>query len=136
MPRFRVLFAGDAEGPLLRLAEPLSFWGGYDPHSGEIVDRRHPDRGATAAGTVLVIPAARGSSSSSSVLAEAARCGKAPAAIVLGATDLILPVGAVVADELYGVRIPVLVGEVDGLGWKNGTPVKVGRDGTVTQARP
>src|SRR5206468_4632379 len=105
----RVLDDGTAEGLALVLDEPLSFWGGVDPASGEIVDARHPQRGALLAGRVLVMPAVRGSSSSSSVLAEAVRAGHAPAAILLGEVDLILAVGAAVAEELYGVRVPVLV---------------------------
>jgi predicted aconitase with swiveling domain len=54
------------------------------------------------------MPAARGSSSSSSVLAEAVRAGTAPAAILLGEADLILAVGAAVGEELYGRRVPIV----------------------------
>jgi predicted aconitase with swiveling domain len=90
------------------LREPLSLWGGIDPATGIIVDARHPRRGASVVGRVLVMPAVRGSSSSSSILAEAVRAGCAPAAILLGETDLILAVGAAVAEELYGRRVPVV----------------------------
>jgi uncharacterized protein len=93
----------------LVLDEPLSLWGGLDPATGEIIDVHHPQRGARVTGRALVMPAGRGSSSSASVLAEAARAGTAPAAIVLREPDLILAIGASVAEELYGVRIPVLV---------------------------
>ena len=55
------------------------------------------------------MPSGRGSSSSSSVLAEAIRAGTAPAAIVLGEADPILALGAIVARELYGTTIPVVV---------------------------
>jgi predicted aconitase with swiveling domain len=87
----------------------VSLWGGVDPASGEVIDARHPQRGSSITGRVLVMPSVRGSSSSSSVLAEAVRAGSAPAAILLGEPDLILAVGAAVAEELYGVRLPVLV---------------------------
>jgi predicted aconitase with swiveling domain len=43
------------------------------------------------------------------VLAEAVRAGTAPAGIVLGEPDLILAIGAAVAEELYGVRVPIAV---------------------------
>ena len=33
---------GAAQGIALVSSEPISFWGGYDYHSGEIIDRRHP----------------------------------------------------------------------------------------------
>jgi uncharacterized protein len=58
---------------------------------------------------VVVMPSGRGSSSSSSVLAEAVRAGTAPAAIVLGEPDLILSIGSAVGEELYDVRVPVIV---------------------------
>ena len=103
-----VLADGATDGLALRLDEPLSFWGGVDPASGVIIDARHPQRGTSVQGRVLVMPSVRGSSSSSSVLAEAVRAGSAPAAILLGELDLILAVGAAVAEELYGVRMPVL----------------------------
>lgn len=104
----RVLADGAAAGPALVLDEPLSFWGGVDPGSGAIIDARHPQLGTSVKGRVLVMRAVRGSSSSSSVLAETVRAGCAPAAILLGEPDLILAVGAAVADELYGIRVPVI----------------------------
>jgi predicted aconitase with swiveling domain len=75
---------------------------------------------------------ARGSSSSSSVLAEAARAGVAPAAVLLAAPDLILAVGAAVADELYRVQIPIAVlvdSELAEL--RTGDRVTVSREGEV-----
>jgi predicted aconitase with swiveling domain len=108
MPEPRTLVAGAAEGRALVLDEPLSFWGGVDPATGDIVDPRHPQHGANVAGRILVMPSGRGSSSSSSVLAEAIRAGAAPAAIVLGEADPILALGAIVARELFGTSIPVV----------------------------
>ena len=60
------------------------------------------------------MPSGRGSSSSSYVLAEAIRAGTAPAAIVLREPDGILALGAIVARELYGARVPVVVLDADG----------------------
>jgi predicted aconitase with swiveling domain len=105
----RVLAPGSADGDALVLTEPLSLWGGVDPATGIIIDARHPQRGASVVGRVLVMPGVRGSSSSSSVLAESVRAGCAPAAILLGEPDLIVAVGAAVAEELYGRRVPILL---------------------------
>ena len=102
------LCPGVAVGPLLRLEEPLSFWGGVDA-GGRVVDVHHPQHGTLLTGTVLVLPSGRGSSSSAAVLAEQIRAGTAPAAVVLGEPDGILVAGALVAAELYGVQVPVLV---------------------------
>ena len=55
------------------------------------------------------MPGGRGSSSSSSVLAELIRAGLAPAAILLGERDPIIALGAVVGETLYGRTVPVLV---------------------------
>ena len=103
------LVQGRAAGPALVLEEPLSFWGGIDPASGQIVEASHPQRGEVVKGRILVLPAGRGSSSSATVLAESLRLGTGPAGIVLGEPDEILAIGAIVAAELYGIAIPVVV---------------------------
>jgi uncharacterized protein len=105
----QVLVEGSATGQALVLQEPLSFWGGLDPATGKIVEIGHPQRGKVVTGTILVLPSGRGSSSSSTVLAEAIRSGTAPAGIVLGKPDEIIVIGALVTAELYGVTIPVVV---------------------------
>ena len=74
------LVPGAASGPILRLDEPLSFWGGLDPATGAIIDRLHPQRGARVAGRMLMMPGGRGSSSGSATLAEAHHLGKRGAA--------------------------------------------------------
>lgn len=111
----RTLIPGSAEAEALVLAEPVSFWGGIDAATGRVIDRSHPDLGACIAGRVLVMAGGRGSSSASSILAEALRRGTAPAAILLAETDPILTVGALVAQELYGLSCPIVVGLIDGI---------------------
>lgn len=109
------IISGNAEGAALVIAQPLSFWGGIDVATGRIIDANHPNRGETVTGRVLVMPGGRGSSSSSSVLAEAIRRGTAPAGIILARPDAILAVGAIVADMLYAMRMPLVVGDTKGL---------------------
>lgn len=126
----RLIAPGRARGPALVLDEPLSLWGGLDPATGRVIEVRHPQHGARVTGRVLVLPAARGSSSSASVLAEAIRAGTAPAAIVLGEPDLILALGAAVAEELYGVQIPILVlPAADLAAIRDGATVTIGPEG-------
>ncbi len=103
-----VLAPGDAAGEILRLDEPLSFWGGVDSLTGMIIDQRHPQAGLNMAGKVLVMQRGRGSSSGSSVLAEAIRAETGPIAIIMSARDEIVALGAIVADEIYGIQIPVV----------------------------
>jgi predicted aconitase with swiveling domain len=115
--------AGAAEGPALVLAGPLSFWGGVDAATGRIIDRSHPDLGACITGAILVMPGGRGSSSSSSVLAETIRRGTGPSGIVLSRPDPILTVGALVAEALYGIRCPIVASAIDGL--RSGIRVRI-----------
>lgn len=109
MAEGRTLAPGTAEGEALVLAEPLSFWGGMEPASGKVVDAHHPQRGELLTGRIVVMPSGRGSSSASSVLAEAIRAGTAPAAVLLLEADPIVALGSVVASELYGASCPVVV---------------------------
>lgn len=126
----RFLIGGEAEGPALVLSEALSFWGGIDAESGRIIDHSHPDLGKVVAGTILVMPGGRGSSSSSSVLAEAIRLGTAPRGIVLARPDPILAVGAIVAHSLYGLSCPIVVCATDGL--RSGNRVRIVRRSDAT----
>ncbi|MBL8962185.1 MAG: DUF521 domain-containing protein, partial [Gemmatimonadetes bacterium] len=103
------LIEGQASGPVLALDEPLSFWGGVREHDGRIIDVHHPQHGRNVAGQVLVMPGGRGSSSSSSVLAELVRGGVAPAGIVLRTPDPILALGAMVGELLYERTVPMCV---------------------------
>jgi predicted aconitase with swiveling domain len=104
-----VLCAGEGRGEILWLDEPLSFWGGTDLASGVITDVHHPQRGVALAGRVVVMSASRGSSSSSSVLAEQLRAGVGPAAVLLTTRDLIVALGALAAAEVYGIRMPIVL---------------------------
>ena len=112
MSDVRVLVGGSATGEVLRLDEPLSFWGGVDPETGDIIEQRHPQFGESVSGRLISMPAGRGSSSASSVLAEVLRRGCGPIGIVLEAGDGILVAGALVARELYDVQCPIVVGDV------------------------
>lgn len=127
--------AGAAEADALVLSEPLSFWGGIDVDTGRIIDRSHPDLGKVVTGMVLVMPGGRGSSSSSSVLAESIRRGTGPAGIVLAIPDPILTVGALVAQSLYGVEMPVVVCSIEGLATGDRLRVRAGATGAAVVER-
>ncbi len=131
--RASVLVTAAAAGAALRLAEPLSLWGGFDPERGVVIETRHPQCGAVLAGRVVVMAWGRGSSSSSSVLLEAVRARTAPAAFVLLEADGILALGALVARELYG-RGPavVVLGAAEHAAIPDGAVVSIEEDGTMT----
>jgi predicted aconitase with swiveling domain len=109
----RAIVPGDVEGIVLRSERAISFWGGVDPATGRIIDRRHDRRGASIAGRVFVVPAEKGSSTGSAILLELIRAEVAPAAIVTREAAPILALGAIVAQELYGKTVPVVRVEPD-----------------------
>jgi predicted aconitase with swiveling domain len=128
----RALIPGEASGSLLVSHEPLSFWGGYDSDTGEIIDRRHSLSGENAAGRILAIPGTRGSSTTTAVLLEAIRQGNAPAALLTAGTDSFLTLTAIVADEMYGEAPPVIaLTEADFDKLVDGRQARVTPDGTV-----
>lgn len=98
--RLETLLPGAAQGETLKLSAPISFWGGVDPKTGMIIDARHPERGQSIAGKILLLPGTIGSSSASAVLLELVHAGRAPAAIVMPEPDAILLLGLVVAREM------------------------------------
>ncbi len=104
-----VLCDGQAEGEVLRLNAPISFWGGIDPKTARITLDGHPQLGLSVQGKVLVLPELIGSSSSSAVLLELIYQGKSPAALILGTRDAILPIGVLVAEQMGWRTMPVLL---------------------------
>jgi len=108
-----VLIDGAAAGEVLRLAEPISFWGGVNAKNGRIVQPAHPDFDRCLTGRILVLPGAIGSSSSSAIMLELIREAMAPIAVVMAETDVILALGVVIAGELDLPSIPVLRAPID-----------------------
>jgi predicted aconitase with swiveling domain len=115
---------------------PLSFWGGFDPDQGTIIDRRHPLVGEMAAGRVLVLPTGRGSCSGSGVLLEAIHNGVAPTAIITSQTDPIIALGCVLGDELYAsYPALILITDEDRARIATGDDVIIDQQGWVTVRR-
>ena len=130
----RALVRGTARAEALTSAEPLSFWGGYDQLTGEIIDRRHPLSGENAAGKILVLPASRGSSTTAAVLLEAVRQEKAPAVIITLGTDRFLTLAAIVAEEMYGRTVGIVSVDTTEFAALGGArEISVDDDGTVTR---
>ena len=98
---------GVAQGEVLLLTEPVSFWGGVD-HHGEIIDVHHAQHKAKMTNKILVMPSGRGSSSATAVLAELIRTGDGPLGILMLQCDTILVIGALVSAEIYGISMPIV----------------------------
>ncbi len=104
----KLVVIAQARGPVLVCDEGLSLWGGVDPATSTIIDKRHPQHGAQLAGRIVLMPTSRGSCSGSGVLLGLALAGVAPKALVFRETEEILTLGAVIAQRLFGFDIPVV----------------------------
>ena len=132
----KVIIPGEARGKALVSDEPLSFWGGYDWHTGEIIDRRHKLSGAIAKDKILAIPFTRGSSTTTAVLLEAIRAKTAPAAILTTDTDFFFALASVVADELYTSPLPLVsLAEGDFAQLQTGDEIQIIETGKVILLR-
>jgi predicted aconitase with swiveling domain len=131
----RVVVAGRAEGEALVTNEPLSFWGGYDFHTGEIIDKHHALAGIRAAGRVLAVPFSKGSSTTTAVLLEAVRAGTAPAAVVTTGADAFFALASIVADVMYGKSFPVIaLDAADFATLRTGEHLSVALDGSISRS--
>jgi predicted aconitase with swiveling domain len=125
---------GVAEGEALVTTAALSFWGGYDFHSGEIIDKHHPLAGVRAAGRILVVPYSKGSSTTTAVLLEAVRAGTAPAALVTTGVDAFFALASIVAAVMYGTGFPVVsLRPEDAAKLTTGMQLEIARDGRIAE---
>jgi phosphomecalonate degydratase small subunit len=124
----RPISRGKATGPALVSKDPISFLGGVDPKTGDVIEKGHALYGKNIKGTVLIFPGGKGSTVGSYVLYQLSKNGTAPAAIINVHSEPIVAVGAIISgipmvDSLD--RDPV--GTIG-----NGVPVTVdGTAGTV-----
>ncbi|RSM02295.1 hypothetical protein CDV31_010944 [Fusarium ambrosium] len=99
---------GIASGKLLAGNLELSFWGGVNPKTGEVIDRFHPLSGHLLRDTVLAIPGGRGSCGGSVIMMELILNGLGPKALIFQRREEIITLGVIVAEELFGKTAPVV----------------------------
>ena len=122
----RVIYEGKAEGMALVSSSPMSFYGGVNPDTGEIVERESELRAQCVKNKVLVFPHGKGSTVGSYVLYRLAKNGVGPSAIVNSKCETIVAVGAIISE------IPC-VDMIDISKIKTGTRVRV--DGALVQLK-
>jgi predicted aconitase with swiveling domain len=129
----RVLVSGLASGTVMKLDETLSFWGGFNPVNGEIIDVHHPQHDQRVGQSILCIPQSRGSAGTPAAIAETLRNGSGPAAFILAKADINIAVGVMVANRLYDLNVPVIeisLSQMARIG--NGSNVQVAESGSIT----
>jgi len=96
--RGRVIYSGKAEGYALVTSQPISFYGGVDPASGDVIERGHELRGECVKDRILVFPHGKGSTVGSYILYRLAKSGVAPSAIINEKCETIVAVGAIISE--------------------------------------
>ena len=94
----RKIYKGKAEGEALVTSVDLSFYGGVDPETGEVVEKDHPLEGVSVAGKILVMPSGKGSTVGSYVIYQMAKTGKGPKALILQECEAIVAVGCIIGE--------------------------------------
>ena len=89
---------GVASGEVLISETPISFLGGIDPKTGEIIEKNHPKEGVTIANRVFIFPHGKGSTVGSYVIYSLKKNGVAPCAMINLASETIVSVGAIISD--------------------------------------
>jgi predicted aconitase with swiveling domain len=128
----QMIVFGTARGRVVLSQVPISLWGGVDPKTGTIIDRRHDRCGADVSGRIFAFPEGKGSSTASAVLVELVRNGHAPAAIVTREVPPVVALGSIVARELYKRSVPVVVVDAAGFGQlEDGAYASIEADGSI-----
>ena len=123
---------GIANAPVLFLEEPLSFWGGYDPQTGKIIDQHHPQVGSAVRNCIMVLPGSRGSAGTPAGLAESIRIGTGPAGIISLNADINFVAGLITATKLYGIHIPYLTVAQDDFHYvSQASHLRIKQNGTI-----
>jgi predicted aconitase with swiveling domain len=122
----RKIFKGKITGEALVTGDDISFYGGCDPETGEIVEKGHGLEGKSVSGKILVFPSGKGSTVGSYVLYALKKANKAPLAIVNKVMDPVVAVGCIISE------IPA-VDQIDIDKIKNGQKLEIDADnGVVT----
>ncbi|KXB01127.1 hypothetical protein AKJ41_02665 [candidate division MSBL1 archaeon SCGC-AAA259O05] len=94
----KAVWEGEAEGKALVSEDPISFLGGVDSETGEIVESGHQLEGKSLKNRVLIFPHGKGSTVGSYVIYQLALNEVAPAAMINQISEPIVAVGAIIAE--------------------------------------
>ncbi|HHT18373.1 MAG: DUF126 domain-containing protein [Euryarchaeota archaeon] len=93
----RKISRGKAQGEVILSNNPLSFLGGVDPKTGNVIDRGHQLYQQNISDKILVIPSGKGSTVGSYVIFQMAKNKTAPLAIIAIEAEPIIATGAIMA---------------------------------------
>lgn len=104
---YNVIVDGTLTAEALASDTALSFWGGVNVATGEILDVHHDLCGQNTKGKALCIPFDRGSCSGSGILFEMIRQGTNPAAMLCVEAEAVLSLASVIGNKIYGRTMPI-----------------------------
>ena len=96
--RGRIISKEKGEGDALVTSQPISFYGGVDPNTGEVIEKGHELQGKSVKGKVLVFPTGKGSTVGSYTLYRMKKNGAAPAGIINSECETVVAVGAIISE--------------------------------------
>ena len=120
----RIISKGISEGEALTTKQPISFYGGVDPETSEILEKGHELQGKRIQDKILVFPNGKGSTVGSYTLYRLKKGGVAPAGMINRECETVVAVGAIISE------IPC-VDEIDISKIKTGDTVRI-ENGFVT----
>ena len=94
----RTISRGVAEAEALVTMQPISFYGGVDPNTSEIIEKGHELQGKRVKDKILVFPNGKGSTVGSYTLYRMKKGGNAPAGIVNKECETVVAVGAIISE--------------------------------------
>jgi len=94
----RIISKGRGEGEALTTSQPISFYGGVDPNTGEIIEKGHELQGKSVKGKILVFPNGKGSTVGSYTLYRMKKNGMAPSGIINKECETVVAVGAIISE--------------------------------------
>ncbi len=118
----RIILKGTVQGEAMVTSQSISFYGGVDPNTGEIIEKGHELQGKTVKGKILVFPNGKGSTVGSYTLYRMKKNGVAPAGMINRECETVVAVGAIISE------IPC-VDKVDISWMKTGDLIRI--DGSV-----
>lgn len=106
----RRIRGGSAKAGAVVCSSPLSFLGGIDTSTGNIIDEECDLKGVSVSGKVLCFPFGKGSTVGSYAMYQLRLNNLAPAAIVNGTAEPIIATGAIISDipMVDGIDISLL----------------------------
>jgi len=94
----RTISKGTAQEQALVTSMPISFYGGVDPNTGEVLEKGHELQGKSVKGKILVFPTGKGSTVGSYTLYRLKKNGMAPAGIINKECETVVAVGAIISE--------------------------------------